>query len=279
MARSPVSTPSLAVVLLTLPAVTSGAEQGETCAPSTSRPCCGRRSTSATPTPTPTRSGCAARDPRQRRARRAHVHALPGPVLLALGGGRWHNITQGADSGWVAGSATRATGPARRGGWSFRFAPAADGTPHRLRGVVGRSVGAQGQRDRAPGGAQAHRQVGAVHRAGLARHGGLVIPGSGSASRRRRTRSARAARSGPAGRARAPRRGSGRIPRLTPWRGCARWRRSRGAWGRPQRRMPARSAVAPLCCSSRALRREEAVIPGVAWTVIESAIEVGLRGG
>jgi hypothetical protein len=47
---------------------------------------------------------------------------------------RWHNITRGADSGWVA--VGRAVYQSRQAGWSFRFTPNADGTPHRLRGAV-----------------------------------------------------------------------------------------------------------------------------------------------
>jgi hypothetical protein len=47
---------------------------------------------------------------------------------------RWHNITQGADSGFIA--VGHAGFRARQAGWSFRFSPAPDGTPHRLRGAV-----------------------------------------------------------------------------------------------------------------------------------------------
>jgi hypothetical protein len=47
---------------------------------------------------------------------------------------RWHNITQGADSGWVAVGA--ATFRSRQAGWSFRFAPPTDGSSHLLRGAV-----------------------------------------------------------------------------------------------------------------------------------------------
>jgi hypothetical protein len=48
--------------------------------------------------------------------------------------GRWHNITRGADSGWVAVGSARFK--ARQAGWSFRFVPPADGSPHLLRGAV-----------------------------------------------------------------------------------------------------------------------------------------------
>jgi hypothetical protein len=47
---------------------------------------------------------------------------------------RWHNITQGADSGWVAVGA--ATFKARQAGWSFRFTPPAGGASDLLRGAV-----------------------------------------------------------------------------------------------------------------------------------------------
>jgi hypothetical protein len=47
---------------------------------------------------------------------------------------RWHNITQGADSGFIRVGHARYR--VRQAGWSFRFAPAGDGTPHRLRGAV-----------------------------------------------------------------------------------------------------------------------------------------------
>src|SRR5919199_3439611 len=40
---------------------------------------------------------------------------------------RWHNITQGADSGWVAVGSARYK--ARQAGWSFRFAAPTDGSP------------------------------------------------------------------------------------------------------------------------------------------------------
>jgi hypothetical protein len=47
---------------------------------------------------------------------------------------RWHNITQGADSGWIAvGSAQFEV---RQAGWSFRFVPPATGGVSRLRGAV-----------------------------------------------------------------------------------------------------------------------------------------------
>jgi hypothetical protein len=49
--------------------------------------------------------------------------------------GRWHNITRGADSGWIAVGAARFK--VRQAGWSFRFVPPADGTSHLLRGVTG----------------------------------------------------------------------------------------------------------------------------------------------
>src|SRR2546423_9363727 len=47
---------------------------------------------------------------------------------------RWHNIAQGADSGWVAVGA--ATFRSRQAGWSFRFATPADGAGDLLRGAV-----------------------------------------------------------------------------------------------------------------------------------------------
>ena len=47
---------------------------------------------------------------------------------------RWHNIVQGADSGWVTVGSARYK--ARQAGWSFRFVPPPDGTSHRLRGAV-----------------------------------------------------------------------------------------------------------------------------------------------
>src|SRR5881227_1128431 len=47
---------------------------------------------------------------------------------------RWHNITQGADSGWVAVGA--ATFKGRQAGWSFRFSPPANGATDLLRGAV-----------------------------------------------------------------------------------------------------------------------------------------------
>src|SRR3954454_22881307 len=47
---------------------------------------------------------------------------------------RWHNIAQGADSGWVAvGSALFRV---RQAGWSFRFAAPANGKSDLLRGAV-----------------------------------------------------------------------------------------------------------------------------------------------
>jgi hypothetical protein len=48
--------------------------------------------------------------------------------------GRWHNITRGADSGWVAVGSARFR--VRQAGWSFRFVPPDDGTSHLLRGVA-----------------------------------------------------------------------------------------------------------------------------------------------
>jgi hypothetical protein len=48
--------------------------------------------------------------------------------------GRWHNVTQGADSGWVAVGSARFR--VRQAGWSFRFVPPADGTSNLLRGVA-----------------------------------------------------------------------------------------------------------------------------------------------
>src|SRR3954447_20239980 len=47
---------------------------------------------------------------------------------------RWHNITRGADSGWVAVGSARFK--VRQAGWSFRFVPPGDGTSHFLRGVA-----------------------------------------------------------------------------------------------------------------------------------------------
>jgi hypothetical protein len=47
---------------------------------------------------------------------------------------RWHNITRGADSGWVAVGAARFR--VRQAGWSFRFVPPGDGSSHFLRGVA-----------------------------------------------------------------------------------------------------------------------------------------------
>jgi len=47
---------------------------------------------------------------------------------------RWHNITQGADSGWVAVGSARFK--ARQAGWSFKFVPPTDGSAHELRGAV-----------------------------------------------------------------------------------------------------------------------------------------------
>lgn len=47
---------------------------------------------------------------------------------------RWHNILQGADSGWIpVGSARFAS---RQAGWSFRFVPPGDGSSDLLRGAV-----------------------------------------------------------------------------------------------------------------------------------------------
>ena len=46
----------------------------------------------------------------------------------------WHNVTRGADSGWVAVGSARFR--VRQAGWSFRFVPPSDGTSHFLRGVV-----------------------------------------------------------------------------------------------------------------------------------------------
>jgi hypothetical protein len=47
---------------------------------------------------------------------------------------RWHNITQGADSGWIAVGSARYK--ARQAGWSFRFAAPTDGSTELLRGAV-----------------------------------------------------------------------------------------------------------------------------------------------
>ena len=47
---------------------------------------------------------------------------------------RWHNIAQGADSGWVPVGA--ATYRSRQAGWSFRFSPPANGSSDLLRGAV-----------------------------------------------------------------------------------------------------------------------------------------------
>src|SRR4051794_31701700 len=47
---------------------------------------------------------------------------------------RWHNIAEGADSGWVAAGSARYR--ARQAGWSFRFTPPTDGSSHLLRGAV-----------------------------------------------------------------------------------------------------------------------------------------------
>src|SRR3954454_21645041 len=46
---------------------------------------------------------------------------------------RWHNILEGADSGWVAAGSARYR--ARQAGWSFRFTPPTDGSSHLLRGA------------------------------------------------------------------------------------------------------------------------------------------------
>jgi hypothetical protein len=48
--------------------------------------------------------------------------------------GRWHNITRGADSDWIAVGSARFK--VRQAGWSFRFVPPAGGTSSLLRGVV-----------------------------------------------------------------------------------------------------------------------------------------------
>jgi hypothetical protein len=48
--------------------------------------------------------------------------------------GRWHNITRGADSGWVAVGSARFR--VRQAGWSFRFLAPTDGTTDLLRGVA-----------------------------------------------------------------------------------------------------------------------------------------------
>src|SRR4051812_3550623 len=47
---------------------------------------------------------------------------------------RWHNISQGADSGWVDVGSARFR--ARQGGWSFKFVPPEGGGKHLLRGAV-----------------------------------------------------------------------------------------------------------------------------------------------
>src|SRR4051812_48042369 len=47
---------------------------------------------------------------------------------------RWHNITRGADSGWVAVGSARFK--VRQAGWSFRFVPPGDGSSHFLRGAA-----------------------------------------------------------------------------------------------------------------------------------------------
>ncbi|HEY3188454.1 MAG TPA: hypothetical protein VGJ70_13330 [Solirubrobacteraceae bacterium] len=47
---------------------------------------------------------------------------------------RWHNITEGADSGWVAVGSARYR--ARQAGWSFRFATPTGGSTDLLRGAV-----------------------------------------------------------------------------------------------------------------------------------------------
>src|SRR3954466_11201050 len=47
---------------------------------------------------------------------------------------RWHNILQGADSGWIAVGSARFT--SRQAGWSFRFVPPGDGSSDVLRGAV-----------------------------------------------------------------------------------------------------------------------------------------------
>src|SRR3954454_17410273 len=47
---------------------------------------------------------------------------------------RWHNIAEGADSGWVAAGSARYR--ARQAGWSFRFTPPTNGGSHLLRGAV-----------------------------------------------------------------------------------------------------------------------------------------------
>jgi hypothetical protein len=46
----------------------------------------------------------------------------------------WHNITGGADSGWIAVGSARFK--VRQAGWSFRFLPPEKGTSSLLRGVV-----------------------------------------------------------------------------------------------------------------------------------------------
>src|SRR3954467_11569958 len=47
---------------------------------------------------------------------------------------RWHNIAEGADSGWVTAGSARFR--ARQAGWSFRFTPPSDGSSFLLRGAV-----------------------------------------------------------------------------------------------------------------------------------------------
>ncbi len=51
---------------------------------------------------------------------------------------RWHNITQGADSGWVSVGSARYR--ARQAGWSFRFAAPTDGSTELLRPRSARSA-------------------------------------------------------------------------------------------------------------------------------------------
>jgi hypothetical protein len=46
----------------------------------------------------------------------------------------WHNITRGADSGWIPVGSARFK--VRQAGWSFRFLPPEQGTSSLLRGVV-----------------------------------------------------------------------------------------------------------------------------------------------
>src|SRR4051812_33408306 len=47
---------------------------------------------------------------------------------------RWHNIAEGADSGWVTAGSARFR--ARQAGWGFRFTPPSDGSSFLLRGAV-----------------------------------------------------------------------------------------------------------------------------------------------